>query len=274
MNESNEQLVLRSYWTPVTVLTTALLLFTLALSGLRIREAVVLRDPGSPLLAVAVALGIEGAAGLAAYRVLQLRRREQPLPRYLVGGLLFFVLLSAAAHLDHALRYAHPAFTGPTWLALAWEVILNLLLALAYPSGLLLVGEVLPEHLRAIDAENTAWRQADAEERRRRIALAAQQAEAPARLAEPAAAEDDPAPVVELPPPDERVRGWEQVWDLARGAPFGPELVQQALGQDKPAACQRLAEAVRLGLVQQDGRGRYQFTVADQPGLRARLEQR
>jgi len=267
--EHQSALSLRSYWTPVTVLTAGFLVFTLGLSGLRVREALVTRDSSSPAVATALALGIEGAAGLAAYRVLQLRRREQPLPGYLVRGLCFFVVLSAAAHLDHALRYTQPAFANPAWLAFVWEIVLNLLLALAYPSGVLLVGEVLPEHLRAIDADNAARRKAYEEER-----AAAQQREhdlwAAQRAAEqpqprespPAQATiPEPAPAAAPAPPplpDERVSGWEKVWDLANGKPFGLPLVQQVFAT---TAIPYLEQAVARGLLLQDGRGRYCFTV-------------
>lgn len=259
--DQQSALLLRSYWTSVTVLTTAFLVFTLGLSGLRVYEAVAMREPDSPTLAAALAFGIEGAAGLVAYRVLQLRRREQPLPRCLVGGLLFFVLLAAAVHLDHALRYVQPAFTNPAWLALAWEVVLNLLLALAYPSGLLLVGEVLPEHLRTIEVENTARRKAYEEERatarqRERDLWAAQR---PAGQPQPA---ETPPPQAVAPtpppPPAERVSGWEKVWDLAKGKSFDLSLVQQAFPM---IAIPYLEEAVARGLLRQDGRGHYRFTV-------------
>ena len=268
-------LSLRSYWTPGTVLTAAFLVFTLGLSGLRIREALATRDSSSPAVATALALGIEGAAGLAAYRVLQLRRREQPLSGYLVGGLCFFVVLSAAAHLDHALRYTQPAFANPAWLAFAWEVVLNLLLALAYPSGLLLVGEVLPEHLRAIDSDNAARRKTYEEERaaarqREHDLWAAQRAsEQPQPRESPpmqaTAAEPAPAAVpAPLPPPDERVGGWEKVWDLANGKAFDLPLVQQVFSA---TAIPYLEEAVTRGLLQQDGRGRYCFTVQVREGI-------
>ncbi|MBN1954378.1 MAG: hypothetical protein JW900_04925 [Anaerolineae bacterium] len=266
MDNTVEQLplALRSYWTPITILTTAFLLFTLGLSGLRVHEAVAARDPNTPLLAVALASGIEGAAGLAAYRVLQLRRREQPLPRYLVSGLLFFVLLAAAVHLDHALRYAHPAFTNPVWLAWIWELVLNLLLALAYPSGLLLVGEVLPEHLRTIDAENAARRQRHEEEKaaaqeRERALWSAQRTTA----APPAEASPQLAATPE-PPSDECVRGWLEIWDRAGAQAFDLELVQQVF----PATAHPyLTDAVRQGLLRQDGRGRYEFTVPARSGI-------
>lgn len=272
----------KSYWSPLTVLVLAVFLFTLIVSGVRVQDTVAAREPSSlwgKVVAGAAALCIEGTTALISYRIFDLRRRGRPVPRLLVGGLLFFVTTSVAANVDHSFRYAQTILAGRSGETLAWEILLSVSLSIAAPSGLLLFAEMLSEYVQSVDAENAVLLEKHRAELRKIAERERRRAERTARKS----AENRQAAVPNLPAerrrtpeegphyPAEHARkevdldGWQPVFRQAGAGSFDVSLVQQALGLEKSAAYERLKEAVAAGLIRRDGRGRYLFSV---PGTR------
>lgn len=270
---------LRSYVNPLSVLVVAIFLLTLVVSGVRVQDTIVAREPASvwgQLVAGTAALCVEGTTALISYRIFDLRRRSRPVSRLLVGGLVFFIVTSVTANVDHSFRYAQALLLGRTGGTLAWEIFLSVFLSIAAPSGLLLFAEMLSEYVQAVDAENAALleeyqaevQKMEEREKRRQARIARRNQEA--RLSESsellAGRRKEPQDGSRIPPEQSRkavdLDGWKSVLRLAGSGPFDVSLVRQALGIGKSAAYERLREAQSAGLIRQDGRGRYRFSVS------------
>lgn len=276
--------------------------FILFVSGLQIQQAFAAFETnttGGRILAVAMALCIEAGAALAAYRLAQLRRREQALPGVLIWALALSVAAPALANLTHILRHTVNNPARPSGLDLFGQILLGVILSLLFPAGLVLAAEVLPEHIRKVEEENATLQRFCNEVQRRlvrvegekvaqgqfqeEVRLQLREIEQLARvltehvraveqrLAEQVGPDEIESPT-NSPPPAESTCRWELLWQRAGGEPFGAGLVQEVFERSKTVAYELLKEAIQAGLMEKIHPGVYRFAVSSEEAVRAWVE--
>jgi hypothetical protein len=305
MNDAAEEQISpgpRWWWGPVTIGIGIVFVVIFLFSGLRLYEAIAALEPDTTagqVQAVAVALCIEAGVALASYRVWQLERRERPIPAILFWFLGFSVVVSALANIDHLLRRTPETGAGLSGLALFWEILLGVVLSLAYPVGTILAAAVLAEHMQAVDEGRAAFGRFRAEveqrlaaaeevraiqeqfhqEMRQRLAGMEQLINALAvpigalgqRLAEQAVLDEpvDGEPAVASPAPaTEAPSRWELLWQRTNGKGFNNDLVQEVFERGKTTAYQLMEEAIAGGLIEKVRPGRYRFVAASEQDIR------
>lgn len=290
-------------WRPMTIVIGISVLLVLSISGLRLYEVFALFEPkttAGQVLAVAMALCIETGAALAAYRLAQLRRREQPIPVILIWALALLVAAPIVANFAHVLRHTGGDAAGSGGTSLFWQIVLGALLSLAFPITLVLAAEVLPEHIRTIDEENATLRRFCEEVQRRLVRVEAEKAargqfqeevrlqlgeigrlvkalSEQVRAASGRAAEDRLAGQIgsdhPASTPDESVSRWELLWREAGGKPFDTDLIQEVFERGKSTAYNLLSQACETGLIEKIRPGLYRFVAQSEGAVQAWVEQ-